>query len=261
MPTWLRSLTQLIRQPIDRLRMDARSVLTIDSLGHLLRFDSSVRVDPFHDVICVRGTVEGRQLQLKVRSGETSFTSEAFLPSDALLSDALSPQTRLPGLREGQTWTMPVYSPFWSSKNPLEIVHATVESLEPIIWNGDPENCWLVVYRSDPGSGGISQDPRGRLWVRRDGAVLRQQVFLFDSIIRFDRLPDDKAVELAEEAGPQWWNGEDELQDELRWDDDTTATPTTFPLPTANEKWHERGILSTEPAMEIEDDLWDISDD
>ena len=142
MPTWLRSLVRLIRQPIDRLRMDARSVLTIDALGHLLRFDSSVRIDPLNELIRVRGIVEGQQLQLTVRSGEASFNSETFFPSGALLCDALSPQTKLPGLRAGQKWTMPVYSPFWSAKNPIEIVHATVEASEPIIWNGASENCW-----------------------------------------------------------------------------------------------------------------------
>ena len=80
MPGWLRALSRLIEQPIDRLQMDARSVLTIDSLGHLVRFDSTVRVDPFNEVIRVHGTVEGRQLQLVVRAGGASFTSEAFLP-------------------------------------------------------------------------------------------------------------------------------------------------------------------------------------
>ena len=51
---------------------------------------------------------------------------EIQLPSDALLSDILSPQMRLPGLRLNQTWTVPVYSPFMPDK-PLEIIRATVE--------------------------------------------------------------------------------------------------------------------------------------
>ena len=77
------------------------------------------------------------------------------------------------------------------------------------------EDCWLVVYRSDPGSGaGGSQTPRGKLWVRRDGTVLRQQVLLFDSTITFDRLPDDEAAKLAEAAGPQWWSMENDRRGE-----------------------------------------------
>ena len=211
LPGWLQALSRLIQQPIDGLRMDARSVLTIDSLGRLVRFDSTVHVDPLHEVIGVRGTVEGRQLQLLVRTGGASFANEAFLPSDALLCDALSPQTQLPGLRAGQTWTVPVYSPLWPARNPLEIVHATVEGLEPIWWNGVVEDAWLVVYRSDPESG--AGDPRGRLWVRRDGTVVRQQVRLFNSIIAFDRLPDDEAAKLVEAAGRQWWSMENDPRD------------------------------------------------
>lgn len=257
MPTWLRSLVRLIRQPIDQLRMDARSVLTIDPLGHLLRFDSSVHVDPLNDVICVQGMVEGQQLQLTVRSGEASFKSETFLPSDALLCDSLSPQTKLPGLRVGQKWTMPVYSPFWSAKNPIEIVLATVKTSGPITWNGESVNCRLVEYRSDPGTISTeSQHPRGKLWVRYDGTVLRQQVFLFNSIIRFDRLPDNEALKLAEAAGQQWWSREIEFQNKLRWAERSTATPLPFP-----SSFDIGPLFRLLPAMNTETDSRGLSDD
>jgi hypothetical protein len=215
MPSWLRSLSKWIEQPIDKLRMDARSVLTIDGLGRLERFDSTVSVDPLKEVICVRGTVEGRQLQLLVRTGGASFTNEAFLPSDALVCDALSPQAQLPGLRVGQTWTVPVYSPLWPAKNPLEVIHAKVETMEPIFWNGAMEESSLVVYRDDPGSNaGGNQNLRGRLWVRRDGTVLKQQILFFDSTITFVRLPDAAAERLAASAGRHWWTIENDLQGE-----------------------------------------------
>lgn len=216
MPGWLRSLSRLIEHPADKLQMDARSVLTIDALGHLVRFNSKVRVDPLNEVICVRGTVEGRKLELLVRTGPASFSSEAMLPSDALLSDALSPQTQLPGLRIGQKWTVPVYSPLWPAKYPLEIIHATVEDMEPVFWNGAMEDAWLVVYRNDPSSGTAEgQAPRGKLWVHRNGTVLRQQVLLFDSTITFVRMPDDEAVELAESAGEEWWSTENEQRGDI----------------------------------------------
>jgi hypothetical protein len=207
--------------------MDARSVLTIGPLGNLVRFDSTMRVSPFDEVIRVHGMVEGRQLELTVRDGPVSFTNEAFLPADALLCDALTPQTQLPGLRAGQTWTVPVYSPLWPAKTPLEIVHATVEGLEPLLWDGVVEDCWLVVYRSDSGDRAAgNQTARGTLWVRRDGRVVKQQVVLFDSTITFDRLPDDEAVKLAEAAGPQWWSMENDLRDESAGEGSVTATPT-----------------------------------
>lgn len=226
LPGWLRALARLIRQPMSCLTMDARNVLTIDGLGQLVRFDSTMRVDPLNEVISVRGAVEGRQLELVVRSGNMTFTNEKFLPSDALLTDALSPQSQLPGLRAGQKWTVPVYSPLWPAKTPMEIVQAKVEALEPIAWSGQVERCWLVVYRNDSGSGSAeNQTPRGRLWVRRDGTVLRQQVLLFDSIITFDRLDEDEALELADSAGPRWWTAEGDFQDTAPWSMETPVVP------------------------------------
>jgi hypothetical protein len=241
-PGWLRSLARMVRQPMSQLKMDARSVLTIDGLGHLQRFESAMRVDPLNEMISVRGTVEGRQLELVVRSGNMSFTNEAFLSSDALLTDALLPQGQLPGLRAGQRWTVPVYSPLWPAKTPLEIVQAKVEASEPISWNDKIEECWLVVYRNDSGGGAAeSQTPRGRLWVRRDGAVLKQQVLLFDSMITFDRLPDTEAVKLADSAGPQWWNAEGNLQEGMPGD--SMLTPMHRggpPFPPIGMRWNGR---------------------
>jgi hypothetical protein len=249
MPSWLHTFSRLMGQRTDRMQMDARSALTIDQLGHLVRFDSTVHVDPLSEAISVQGTVDGRQLQLTVRTGNASFTNEAFLPSDALLSDALSPQTQLPGLRAGQTWTVPVYSPLWPAKNPLEIVKATVEGTEPVFWNQAVEDCWLVVYRSDTAAAsGSGHPPRGMLWVRRDGTVLRQQVLLFDSVIRFDRMNDAEAVKLASTVGTQWWSAESDVRNEPRWDGLSLAVPTlsrrvgprhhphhALPLPTEND--------------------------
>ena len=137
------------------------------------------------------------------------------LSSNALLSDAFSPQwqTQLPDLREGQFWSVPVYNPLWPSDHPLEILRATVEGTEPICWNGITVGTRLVVYRSESGSGdGGSQKPRGKLWVRRDGAVLRQQGMLFDSTITFVRLADEEAAAVATTAGRQWWRLENDPQ-------------------------------------------------
>ncbi|MEN6557114.1 MAG: hypothetical protein ABFC54_02925 [Thermoguttaceae bacterium] len=211
MPGWLRTLTQLLGRPIDNLQMDARNDLLIDPLGRLVRFESSIHVDPFNEAIYARGAVDGRQLELVVRAGGVPLTTQVFLPSNAILSDALSPQCELPGLRAGQHWTVPVYSPLWPAGSPLEIVHAVVTGLDTIFWNGDVVSCWLVEYRNDPGdrtAGNSKNGPRGRLWVRFDGAVLRQQMLLFDSTIVFDRMSDIESKTLLQSAGPEWWISE-----------------------------------------------------
>jgi hypothetical protein len=215
LPEWLRALTQLMARPLDQLQLDARSMLTIDSLGHLVRFDSMVRVDPFKELIYMHGTVEGRQLDLVVRNSKGTFANEITIPVDGLLCDALSPQSTLPGLRVGQKWTMPIYSPLWSAKSPLEIVEARVDSSEPFLWNDVVEDCWVVLYQSDPGSQPNGKENlRGKLWVRRNGEVLRQQLFLLNSVVVFDRLSSSKAKRLAKTAGEEWWSMEEELRGE-----------------------------------------------
>jgi hypothetical protein len=205
-PGWIQPFSGFLGQPIPKLQMDARSELLIDSFGHLIRFDSTVRLDPWSETVSMRGTVEGGQLQFDVRSGELSFSYMIPLPPKALLSDTLSPQSRLPGLHIGQTWSVPIFNPLWPSKSPVEIIRAVVEDTQPIFWGGVNENAWLVVYRHDSGSGKEgTQAPKGKLWVRRDGAVLRQEVTLSNSTLQFVRMPDKDAAKLIEAIGPRWW--------------------------------------------------------
>src|SRR5690606_31243359 len=105
-------------------------------------------------------------------------------PKDALVSDELSPQTRITGLRIDQEWTVPVFSPLRPPKNPVEILHAKVESREPIEWEGELHSVHQVVYRADSGSVfSSSREPRAKLWVRGDGVVLKQEVNLLGSRI------------------------------------------------------------------------------
>jgi hypothetical protein len=104
---------------------------------------------------------------------------------------------------------MPVFSPFRPPSSPLEILQATVERTENIVWNGEPVSARLVVYRSDAGSGLLAaRKPRGKLWVRSDGLVLKQQVTALNSDLTFVRLPANEARSLAEfldsEAGEDW---------------------------------------------------------
>ncbi|OHB70676.1 MAG: hypothetical protein A2V70_06150, partial [Planctomycetes bacterium RBG_13_63_9] len=147
-PGWLRTLLRWTKQPNIKLQMDARSTLAIDPLGRLSRFESAVRLDPVDDVVKLYGIVDGSQLRLEVCSGDFSYHALVHLPSDSLPEDALSPQTQLPGLRAGQTWTVPVYSPLRPPNEPLEILQAKVEGIESLVWDGRSVETWLVVYRS-----------------------------------------------------------------------------------------------------------------
>jgi len=197
-PGLLRSLGRLLEQSISWGPMDVESTVVIDPLGRLLSFDSVVAVDPLTQKIKVQGSVEGADLKLSVRSGQFQRETSLRLPSDALLGGTFSPQTHLPGLRRGQSWTVPVCNPL-SPQDPVDVLQATVEYLEPFCWQGQTEEVWVVVYRGNPGSGpGREQQPRARLWVRRDGTVLRQEVAVLDATMIFQRWPDSKTAKLAQ---------------------------------------------------------------
>jgi hypothetical protein len=206
MPGWVRPISRLISKPVRQLHVDARSELLIDTFGRLLRFDSAVRVEPWSELVSVRGEVQEGQLRFVVSSGELLFSYEVALPPRALLSDALSPQSRLPGLHVGQTWSVPIFNPLLPSRTPIEIIRATVEDTQPIFWNGGNELTRVVVYRRDSGSGPEgSQAPQGKLWVRNDGAVLRQEVMLSNSMLQFTRMSDRDAAGLLVDVGARWW--------------------------------------------------------
>jgi hypothetical protein len=205
-PRWLQPLSRLLVKPDEQTHMDATSALLIGSFGQLLRFDSAVQWDRSASGVSLHGVVEGRELQVSISSEGVSLSHKVSLPPNALLSDAFAPQTRLPGLRAGQTWNVPVCNPLALTENPVEIVRATVEGKEPILWNGAVENVWLVVYRGDAGNAvGANRTPKGKLWVRPDGTVLQQQMTLLDLHILFVRLPDKQAAKLVAAAGRKWW--------------------------------------------------------
>ena len=179
----LRTLLKWAGQHIDDLQLDAWNVLKVDSLGRLAEFDSTVRVDPFQETISVSGVVEnGNQLHLQFRAGGASFRSEAYLPSQGLLSDALSPQMELPGLRAGQSWTVPVYSPFLPAQRPLEIIYATVEGREPDVlgWRRAGHVAGSLPYRAEKrhreqsGSAGQALGPSRRQGVETTSTAFRR---------------------------------------------------------------------------------------
>ena len=201
-PSWLRSLLVPESGWPAGLQLEAKSTLVFDPLERLSQFVSSVGFQGMDDVVKVRGTLDGSELTLAVRSGDFTYETELKVPQQALLSDGLSPQTNLPGLREGQKWNVRIYSPLRPPTNPIEVLHATVEESKTILWDERLVETWLVVYRNDPGAGTANaRTPRGKLWVREDGTVLKQEAMLFGSTMTFVRLSGEEAAALAESAG------------------------------------------------------------
>ena len=143
------------------------------------------------------GRIEESYLKLKVRSSDFSHTTSIFLPNSEAMSEALFPDARLPYMHKGRNWQEKVYSPFSSPADPVELVQVEVVDKETIQHDGDTRTVMRVEYKSITASG-IPANARiqGVSWVDpRTGDVLRRDVFIGGSKLRFERLSKDAAKE------------------------------------------------------------------
>jgi hypothetical protein len=201
-PGWIGTFIKPLVEQTRQSGVQVQSQVDIDPLGRLLGFRSKMTLANLQDSIRLQGTVNGTSLSVRVQSADFSYRTEKYLPANALVADELSPQAQLPGLRVGQQWTMPIYSPFRPPDSPLEILQATVEREASLVWNGESTPTRLVVYRGDPGASGASaNDVRGRLWVRIDGLVLKQELNLLHSKLQFVRMSPREGRRLLRELG------------------------------------------------------------
>ena len=202
-PSLLRALAGTKLDELGEVEVQARSVLLIDSLGRLVGFDSRLKFGGV-EVMQLYGEIDGSTLRLTVRSDQLGKQRvfEKRIGQDALLGDQLSPQDRLPGLRVGQQWTVPVYSLLRSLEFPVEIMHAKVEREDLLYIGGEKIPTLLVILRADPGSG--DRQEKGRMWVDKNGTVLRQEMSLFGAKLRFDRVGEAQSSDIFKRLRSEW---------------------------------------------------------
>ncbi|MGD0897811.1 MAG: hypothetical protein ABR915_08225 [Thermoguttaceae bacterium] len=190
--------------PSARLQLEADSTLRLDLLGHLIDFDSVLKIVPGHSLIRLRAAPDGSDLALSLRVQDAAYDLKVPLGPEGMLHDSFSPEMHLGGLRAGQRWTVPSYSPLNSitdPKHPIEILLARVEESTSIVWNKRSEEVWLVVYRTNEAVGPASdKNIRTKLWVHRDGKVLRQQIYTLGGSLVFNRMSDQDVSRLLETA-------------------------------------------------------------
>jgi hypothetical protein len=205
-PAWLSAFVKVLDSHRSQgeaiISVESEATIDIDPLNHPINFLSTTKIGPPDaDVahrslmggvefnVLMRGKVVGDSMQIVIHSGEIEYHTEIDMPPDALIGDVLSPQSRLPGLRIGQTWTVPIYSPFRPPNAPVDILHATVERKDPIFWHERIVPALLVVYRGDPGLGLTSnQAARAQMWVDYEGEVIKQEITLMSSRLTFIRV-------------------------------------------------------------------------
>ena len=167
--------------------------------GQFQGFRTRVTYPEVGELLRIHGVALSGVLQVKARlsgqgttgPGQELFTRRFQVPEGALIADSLTPYPRLRNLRLGQRWTFPTFRPF-PPNNPLQLIEATVDHAESLMWDGEYTTTFVVDFRNADDSGIRSDDKRNaRLWVTRDGTVLKQQLFMGDLQMNFVRLPED----------------------------------------------------------------------
>src|SRR6476660_6870416 len=167
-PQWMGSLVR----SLGAVSLDTRSVFVLDSLNNLSSFTTKVRLNDLPVIMRVRGRVDGAELKLTIQSGDVTHPPVSYpIPSYSSLTSELIPDPKMLQIYVGRKWQQEVYSPFRSRK---------------------------IEYRS-LSAAGVTADNRLRavVWVADDGMVLRQDVYLMDAKLRFERCLEPRMIKTA----------------------------------------------------------------
>jgi hypothetical protein len=180
---------------LNRIELDMRTRLTLDSLGALSSFDTRVRIVDVPLVMQVRGLVEGNELKVAMQSGEIKHEASFPAPREALLANDLFPETKLLDLQVGRRWQQEVFSPF---KTSLELIQAEVVAEGLIEHRGAQVNAKRIEFRSLSNAGVAAEKSlRSMLWVADNGTVLRQDLYFMSAKLRFERCLEPNQIERA----------------------------------------------------------------
>jgi hypothetical protein len=184
---------------IGSMRFDARTELEFDSLDNFSSFKSRVSVNDVASVLQLSGRVNGSFLELKVHFGDVTYEPKVPIANQAALSEALFPDAKLPYMYVGRRWTEEVYNPFRAPSSPVETVDVAVTGIESIEFDGQQHKAMRVEFSGAPAPG-VPEDAllQAIAWVRvSDGLVMRQDVLIASSRLRFERLSDEEAAEIG----------------------------------------------------------------
>lgn len=198
-PQWMSSLVH----NLGPIKLDMRNRVALDTLGQLTAFDTRVRVNEMPTVIKLLGRVKDSGLHVQFETGDFTHEMRYATPTKSMLGGELTPDAKLLQMYVGRRWQRDIYSPFRTPNQSVELMQAEVVAEDTIHYEGKLVKAKRVEYRSLE-SAGVSDDDslRARLWVAEDGTVLRQDVFLLNVRLRFNRMQDAeserRAVELLD---------------------------------------------------------------
>lgn len=190
------SLMRRVVGDIGSMKFDARTRLEFDSLDNFSKFESRVSINEVSSVLQLDGKVNGAFLDVKVKFGDVQYEPKVPIANQAALSEALFPDAKLPYLSVGRRWSKEIYNPFHAPSAPIETVDVEVTGIETLTMDGENHRVMRVEF-SGPPAPGVPEDARLQAiaWVRQsDGVVLRQDVLISSSRLRFDRLSEEEAM-------------------------------------------------------------------
>ncbi|MCA9261678.1 MAG: hypothetical protein KDA61_20815 [Planctomycetales bacterium] len=194
-PSWV----QHVVGDIGSLKFVASTRLEFDSLDNFSAFESRVAVNDVDGVLKLAGRMKDGFLNLTVHAGEVSYKLRTYIPNESALSEALFPNSKLPYMYVGRKWQEEVYSPFRSPRLPVEMVEAEVTAVESLQRDGENVRAMRVEFRTESGAG-IPEAARLQAvaWVEPEsGVVLRQDVVVGRSHLRFERLSEEESDEVG----------------------------------------------------------------
>ncbi len=170
------------------LEVDMRSRTTLDSLGNLSLFESSVEINDLPSAILMKGVVQEGQIRLRLQYGDVVHRLNYPWPEHAMLGSKLTPDGTLLQIYTGRKWKKEVYNPFGGRQGAIEIIEAEVLDEQQMLFDSKLVNTRRIEYRS-LNSTGVSTENRRRstVWVSESGKVLREEIVLMDVLLRFDR--------------------------------------------------------------------------
>lgn len=228
LPAWAKLLVRQSFDPKAVIALDARGHLSIDAAGSLRSFRSAIGSPSSAEQVVLSGTIDDGNVTVLISAGDVHYSTSRHLPTNVTLGDELSPQARLPGLFPNRRWTVPIYSPLRPGQPPVEVLHAQVVAEETMFWDDALVRVAVVHYRDDPAS---HHEPRCRLWVDRQGNVLKQESVVLGSRLVFLRRTDEAAERLLATIGVEPTGMEPEPLPGRVADGDLPATPAAPELP------------------------------
>ena len=177
------------------IQLEAFGRMTINSRGELRDFQSIVKVPGSQQTVRLRGRITpDNKVTVSLHSGNLQYETTRHLPDNLSIRDELSPQATMPGISQGQHWTVPIYSPLRPSHKPIEILYASVAGHEALHFDDQLVNADIVNYRSTPND---HQPPRSRIWVAPHGKVLQHESTILGAKLLFMRRTDTVTLSLA----------------------------------------------------------------